>query len=108
MVAVRPSISRVTCCHQKVIAGKTLADWTEDECMVYPSPPTPLTPKDDEADGPDNDPNEGDNRSEHGDQLVDDDKSEHGDGSGKDATPKKKEDQGSEDGSDNQSKTPED
>ena len=56
MVAVCPSISRLTCCHQEVIAGKTLADWTEDEHVVYPSPPTPPTPKDDEADGPDNDP----------------------------------------------------
>ena len=36
------------------------------------------------------------NRSEHGDELVDDDKSEHGGGSGEDATPKKKEDNGSE------------
>ena len=119
MVAVHPSISRLTCCHQEVIAGKMLADWMEDECMVYPSPPTPPTPKDDEADGPDNDPispskgsgqsNKGGNRSEHGDELVDDDKkSEHGGGSGEDATPKKKEDQGSEDESDNQSKTPKD
>ena len=102
-----------------MIAGKTLADWTEDERVVYPSPPTPPTPKDDEADGPDNDPispskgsgqsNEGGNRSEHGDELVDDDKkSEHGGGSGEDATPKKKEDQGSEDESDNQSKMPKD
>ena len=119
MVAVRPSISRLTCCHQEVIARKTLADWTEDECVVYPSPPTLLTPKDDEADGPDNDPispskgsgqsNEGGNRSEHSDKLVDDDKkSEHGGGSGEDATHKKKEDQGSEDESDNQLKIPKD
>ena len=116
MVAVRPSISRFTCCRQEVIAGKTLADWMKDECVVYPSPPTPPTPKDDEADGPDNDPtspskgsgqsNEGGNRSEHGDELVDDDKSEHGGGSGEDAMPKKKEDQRSEDESDNQSKMP--
>ena len=56
MVAVHPSISRFTCCRQEVIARKTLADWTEDECVVYPSPPTPPTPKDDEADGQDNDP----------------------------------------------------
>ena len=130
MVAVRPSISRLTCCHQEVIAGKTLADWTEDEHVVYPSPPTLLTPKDDEADGQDNDPispskgsgqsniedcgNKGSgakdgNRSEHSDELVDGDKkSEHGGGSGEDATPKKKENDGSEGESDNQSKTPKD
>ena len=56
MGKARPAISRLSCCHQEVIAGKTLADWTENECMVYPSPPTRLTPKNDEADGPDNDP----------------------------------------------------
>ena len=48
------------------------------------------------------------NRSEHGDELVDDDKSEHGGGSGEDATPKKKEDNGSEGESDNQLKMPKD
>ena len=106
MVAVRPSISRLTCCHQEVIAGKTLADWTEDERMVYPSPTAP-TPKDDEADGPDNDPISPSKGSS--DKLVDNDKkSEHGGGSGEDAMPKKKEDQGSEDESDDQSKTPKD
>ena len=106
MVAVRPSISRLACCHQEVIAGKTLADWMEDERMVYPSPPTAPTPKDDIADGPDNDPI---NRSKgSGDELVDDDKSEHSGGSDEDATPKKKEDQGSEDELDDQSKLPKD
>ena len=103
MVAVHPSISRLTCCHQEVIAGKTLADWTEDGRMVYPSPPTAPMPKDNEADGPDNNPispNKG-----SGD---DDKKSEHGGGSGEDATPKKKEDQESEDESDDQSKMPKD
>ena len=107
VVAVHPSISRLTCCHQEVIAGKTLADWTEDERVVYPSPPTALMLKDDEADGPDDDPISPSKGS--GDELVDDDKkSEHGGGSGEDATPKKKEDQGSEDESDDQSKTPKD
>ena len=107
MVAVRPSISRLTCCHQEVIAGKTLADWMEDERVVYPSPPTVPMPKDDEADGPDNNPispSKG-----FSDELVDDDKkSEHGGGSGEDTTPKKKEDQGSEDELDDQLKTPKD
>ena len=129
MGAVRPSISRLTCCHQEVIAGKTLADWTEDERVVYPSPPTPLTPKDDEADGQDDDSislrkgsgqsvkdcgNKGSGaedgrRSEHSDELADDnEKSEHGGGSGEDAASKKKEDEGSEGKSDDQSKTPKD
>ena len=109
MVVVRPSISKITCCHQEVIAGKTLADWTEDEHMVYPSTPTPPMPKDDEADEEDDDPRSGaedGNRSEHGDKPVDDKKSEHGDGSGENAMPEKKEDQGSEGELDNQSKTP--
>ena len=106
MVAVRPSISRLTCCHQEVIAGKTLADWTEDERMVYPSPAALPALKDDEADGPDNDPISPSKGS--GAELVDDKKSEHGGGSGEDATPKKKEDQGSEDESDDQSKMPKD
>ena len=56
MVAVHPGISRLSCCHQEVIAGKTLADWTEDERVVYSSPPTTPTPKDGEADESDNDP----------------------------------------------------
>ena len=103
MVAVRPCISKVTCCHQEVIAGKMLADWTDDEHVVYPSPPTPLSLKDDEADKEDD---EDGNRSEHGDEPEDDEKSEHGDGPDEDTMPKKKEDQGSEDESDNQSKTP--
>ena len=106
MVAVRPSISRLSCCHLEVIAGKTLTDWTEDGHVVYPSPPTAPTPKDDEADGPDNDPI---SRSKWpGDEQVDGDKSEHDGGSGEDATPKKKEDEESEDELDDQSKTPED
>ena len=89
MVAVCPAISRLTCCHQEVIARKTLADWTEDERMVYPSPPTVPTPKDGEADGSDNDPISPSKGS--GDEPAEDDKkSEHGGRSGEDATPKKK------------------
>ena len=94
-----PTISRLACCHQEVVASKTLVDWTEDERIVYPSPPTALTPKDGTADEPDNKPN--------GDPADDDKKSEHGGGSGENATPKKK-DQESEDESDDQSKTPKD
>ena len=93
-----PTISRLSCCRQEVIAGKTLADWTEGECMVYPSPPTTPTPKDGEADESDNDPN---------DEPADD-KGEHGGGSGEDTTPNKKGDQESEDESDDQSKAPKD
>ena len=107
MVAVHPTISRLICCCQEVIAGKTLADWTEDERVVYPIPPTVLMLKDGEADGSDNDPISPSKGS--GDKPADDDKkSEHGGRSGKDATPKKKEDQGSEDESDDQSKAPKD
>ena len=98
MGKARPAISRLSCCHQEVIAGKTLADWTEGECVVYPHPPTALTPKDGEADESDNDSN---------DEPADDKKSEHGGGSGEDATPTKK-DQESEDESDDQSKAPKD
>ena len=101
-----PAISRLSCCHQEVIAGKTLADWTEDECIVYPSPPAAPTPKDDEADESDNDPKSHDKGS--GDEPADDDrKSEHGGGSGEGAMHKKK-DQESEDESDDQSKVPKD
>ena len=104
MGKVRPTISRLSCCCQEVIASKTLADWTEDECIVYPSPPVALTPKDDEADESDNDPKSHDKGSD--DEPADDDrKSEHGGGSGKGAT-HKKEDQESEDKSDDQSKVP--
>ena len=95
-----PAISRLSCCCQEVVASKTLADWMEDECVVYPSPPTMPTPKDGTADEPDNGPND--------DPADDDKKSEHGGGSGKNAMPKKKEDQESEDESDDQSKSPKD
>ena len=36
MGKAHPAISRLSCCHQEVIAGKTLADWTEGERVVYP------------------------------------------------------------------------
>ena len=94
-----PAISRLTCCQQEVVAGKTLVDWTKDERVVYPSPPAVPTPKDGAADEPDNKPN--------GDPADDDKKSEHSGGSDEKATPKKK-DQESEDESDDQSKMPQD
>ena len=91
-----PPISRLTCCHQEVIAGKTLADWTDHDRVVYPSPPTAPAPKDDAADEPDepNDP-------------VDDDQCEHGGEPDKNTTSKKEEDE-SKDDSDDESKVPKD
>ena len=87
----RPAISRLACCRQEVIASKTLADWIEDERVVYPSPVAPM-PKDDKAD--------------KSDEPADDDrKSEHGGGSGEGVI-NKKEDQESENASDDQSKAP--
>ena len=94
----RPAISRLACCRQEVIAGKTLVDWTEDESVVYPGPPAAPVPKDGAADEPDNDPNN---------NPADDDKSEHSGESDENATPKKKEDK-SEDDSDDESKVPKD
>ena len=100
MGKAHPAISRLSCCCQEVIAGKTLADWTESERVVYPSPPAMPTPKDGETDESDNDSN---------DEPADDDKKgEQCGGSGEDATPNKKEDQKSEDESDDQSKVPKD
>ena len=89
----RPPISRLTCCRQEVIAGKTLADWTDQDRVVYPSPPAP---KDDVAEEPDepNDP-------------VDDDQCEHGGELDENTTSKKEEDE-SEDDLDNESKAPKD
>ena len=91
-----PTISRLACCRQEVVAGKTLVDWTEEEHVVYP--PAMPAPKEDTANEPDNDAdNDADN----------DDKSEHDDESDENATPKKEEDE-SEDESDDESKAPKD
>ena len=89
----RPPISRRTCCRQEVIAGKTLADWTDQDHIVYPIPPAP---KDDAADKPE-EPND----------TVDDDQCEHGGEPDENATSKKEEDE-SEDDSDDESKAPKD
>ena len=91
-----PPISRLTCCRQEVIAGKTLADWTDQDRVVYPSPPAVPAPKDDVADEPDepNDP-------------VDDDQCEHSGELDENATSKKEEDE-CEDDSDDESKAPKD
>ena len=91
-----PTINRLACCRQEVVAGKTLVDWTEEERVVYP-PATPA-PKEDVANEPDND---ADN------DPADDDKSEHDDESDENATPKKEEDE-SEDESDDELKAPKD
>ena len=106
MGKARPAISRLSFCHQEVIACKTLADWTEDECVVYPIPPTRPTLKNDEADKSDNDP-ESHNKGSDDEPADDDRKSEHGGGSGEGAMHEKK-DQESEDESDDQSKAPKD
>ena len=104
---LHPTISRLSCCCQEVIASRTLVDWTEDECVVYPSPPTRPTPKNDKADESDNDP-ESHNKGSDDEPADDNKKSEHGGGSGENATPKKTGDQESEDESDDESKMPKD
>ena len=93
-----PAISRLACCRQEVIAGRTLVDWMEDECVVYPGPPAAPAPKDGTANEPDNNPNN---------DPADDDQCEHGGESDKNATPKKEEDE-FEDESDDESKAPKD
>ena len=99
---LRPTISRLACCCQEVVAGKTLVNWTDEEHVVYP-PATPA-PKEDVADEPDHDANNGaDNDADK--DADNDDKSEHDDDSDENTTPKKEEDE-SEDKSDDESKVP--
>ena len=98
-----PTISRLACCCQEVIAGRTLVDWTEDEHVVYP--PVMLAPKDGAADEPNNDPDNDPNNDPNNDPA---DESEHDGESDENATPKKTEDQESEDESDDESKMPKD
>ena len=104
----RSAITRLACCHQEVVASKTLVDWTEEECVVYP-PATPV-PKDDaaneQADDADND-SDNDANNDANNNPADDDKSEHDDESDENATSKKEEDE-SEDESDDESKEPKD
>ena len=116
-----PSITRLTCCHMKVSANKTLVDWTDEEHVVYPAA-TPA-PKDDTANEPAdetandlddeddnaNDANDNANNDTNNEPADDDNKSEHDDDeeSDKNATPKKEEDE-SEDESDDESKSPKD
>ena len=98
---LRPTISRLACCHQEVVAGKTLVNWTDEERIVYP--PTTPAPKEDVADKPDHDANNG--ADNDADKDADDDKSEHDDASDENTMPKKEEDE-SEDESDDESKVP--
>ena len=80
-----------------MIAGKTLADWTEHDRVVYPSPPAAPAPKDDTADEPDNEPKD----------PADDDQCEHSGKPDENAMSKKEKDE-SEDDSDDESKAPKD
>ena len=117
MGKARPSITRLACCHLEVSANKTLADWTDEEHVVYPA--TTPVPKDDTAnelaDKAVNDPDDAnDNANDANDDANnepadDDNKSEHDDDdeSDENATPKKEEDE-SEDESDDESKSPKD
>ena len=98
-----PTISRLACCRQEVIAGRTLVDWTEDEHVVYP--PVVPAPKNGTADEPNNDPDNDPNNNPNNDPA---DKSEHDGESDENAMPKKTEDQESEDESDDESKMPKD
>ena len=103
---LRPTISRLACCHQEVVASKTLVDWTDEERVVYP--PTAPAPKEDAADEPDNDANnnaDNDADNDADNNADNDDKSEHDDDSDENTTPKKEEDE-SEDESDDESKVP--
>ena len=102
---LRSTISRLACCHQEVIAGRTLVDWTEDEHVVYP--PVAPAPKDGAANEPNNDPDNDPNNDPNNDP-ADDDKSEHDGESDENATPKKTEDQESEDKSDDELRAPKD
>ena len=109
MGKMRPSVTRLTCCHVEVSANKTV-DWTDEERVVYPAA-TPA-PKDDTANEPAkqtvNDPDDEDdnaNDDANNEPADDDNKSEHDDDdeeSDKNAMPKKEEDE-SEDESDDES-----
>ena len=115
-----PSITRLACCHMEVSANKTLVDWTDEECVVYPAAmPAPKDdtanePADETVNDPDdeddntNDANDDANNDANNEPADDDNKSEHDDDdeeSDKNATPKKEEDK-SEDESDDESKLP--
>ena len=114
---LRPSITRLACCHLEVSANKTLVDWTDEERVVYSATKPAL--KDDTADEPAdravNDPDDADDNANNGNNdanndPADDDKSEHDDDhdeSDENVMPKKEEDE-SEDESDGESGLPKD
>ena len=114
MGKVRPSLTRLTCCHMEVTANKTLVDWTDEDHVVYPAAKS--APKDDTVNKPAdetvNDPDDEDDNAndDANDEPADDDKSEHDDDddeSDKNATPQKEDDE-SEDESDDEPKSPKD
>ena len=112
MGKMRPSITRLACCHMEVSANKTVVDWTDEERVIYPAA-TPA-PKDDTANEPakqtandrdDEDDNDNVNDDANNEPADDNNESEHDDDdeeSDKNATPKKEEDE-SEDESDGES-----
>ena len=110
MGKVRPSLTRLACCHMEVTANKTLVDWTDEDHIIYPAAKS--APKDDTVNKPTdktvNDPDdEDDNANDDAkDEPADDDKSEHDDDddeSDKNATPQKEDDE-----SDDEPKSPKD
>ena len=50
MGKMRPSLTRLACCHMEVSANKTLVDWTDEDHVVYPA--TTSAPRDDTANEP--------------------------------------------------------
>ena len=121
MGKVRPSLTRLACCHMEVTANKTLVDWTDEDHVVYPAAKS--APRDDttqhnttqSTNRPtrrstiqiDEDDNANDDAN---DEPADDDKSEHDDDddeSDKNTTPQKEDDE-SEDESDDEPKSPKD
>ena len=113
MGKVRPSLTRLACCHMEVTANKTLVDWTDENHVVYPA--AKPAPKDDTVDKPAddmvNDPDDEDgNANDNANDQPADDNNEHDDDddeSDKNATPQKEDDE-SEDESDDEPKSPRD
>ena len=50
MGKMRPSLTRLACCHMEVSANKTLVDWTDEDHVVYPAAMS--VPRDDTANEP--------------------------------------------------------
>ena len=113
MGKVRPSITKLACCHMEVSANKTLVDWTDKDHVVYPA--AKPAPKDDTVNEPademvNDQDDEDDNANNDADDQPADDDNEHDDDddeSDKNATPRKEDDE-SEDESDDEPKSPRD